>query len=208
MSYRQFCETYGATVEKFYFPYEFLDSPEMLSWSVDTIRYEDFHNSLTNRNLLNEEYAKYEEFMSKHEQASLKDALKALKLKGVPKRGTEIFEEIKEVWAREGIQTIRDYLVYYNICDTTGFVECLGKMKDFYFEECGIDMLYTAISAPGIARRLVFDYMESPEGFVSIKDRMVYKKLKQNMVGGPTIVFCRHQEVGVTKICGGETCKR
>ena len=117
---------------------------------------------------------------------------------------TELSEEeymtCQEAWRREGMRTMRDCLVWYNNLDVGPFVEALEKMCQFW-QSKGIDMLKEAISLPGLAFKFEMGFLRNQGVHLSsFHTEDLYKLFKENMVGGPAIIFNRYAEVGKTHI--------
>ena len=97
------------------------------------------------------------------------------------------------------MRIFRDWLEYYNNLDVGPGLEALEKMRGFYSNK-GIDILKDAVSLPGVSLHyLLRGALERSEEFWSPSSEAYYL-LKKGMVGGPSIVFKRHHEAGVTKI--------
>ncbi len=107
--------------------------------------------------------------------------------------------------------TFRDFLQYYNNLDIGPFVTAVARFQEFY-KENRLDVFKVAISAPGFARQLLFRWAKA-EGTVfplfHKEDEYLYKTVKTEICGGPSIVFKRHHKVGEThlrgtpsKVCG------
>ena len=95
-----------------------------------------------------------------------------------------------------------DFLVYYNNLDVGPFVEGIKNFQKMY-KENHLDVFKIAISAPGIARKMLFDRAKSNGvsfPLFSQGDYDLYKTVKQNIVGGPSIIFKRHHKSDQTFI--------
>ena len=100
----------------------------------------------------------------------------------------------------------KDFLIWYNNLDVGPFVKAVEKWQEQYFHE-GLDVFKTAISLPGIARQKLYKYaFENNAQFLLIdkSNDDLHQVMTQNLFGGPSIVFYRHAESGVTKIRGGK----
>ena len=99
------------------------------------------------------------------------------------------------------MQTFRDFLCWYNDKDVIGFIDAVVKMIDFY-REAGIDMLKDGVSVPGLTLKYLFNTMDKSTFFTLFNEKNadLQKLIKESIVGGPSIVFHRLQEAGVTKI--------
>ena len=90
----------------------------------------------------------------------------------------------------------------YNNLDVGPFVEALVKMRDFYTAR-GVDIFKDAVSLPGVSlqyllRRTLSSGKNAPVLHAPSKD--AYDMLKASVTVGPSLVFTRYHEVGVTKI--------
>jgi hypothetical protein len=114
----------------------------------------------------------------------------------------------QQVWKENHMTTFRDFLVWYNNLDVQPFVSAVERLQQFYFEK-GIDVFKTAISVPGIARQLLFQSARQLNASFALCDRSnadLYETIKQNIVGGPSIIFTRHHCAGRTRIRGDKPC--
>lgn len=66
------------------------------------------------------------------------------------------YAELLQVWEKEGMETLYDFLVWYNDLDTAPGVEAVQKMLELYHNK-GIDLFKESVSAPGVARKLIFN---------------------------------------------------
>ena len=80
------------------------------------------------------------------------------------------------------------------------FHEALDKMSQFWHRN-DVDMLKEAISLPGLAFKFEMSFLrEQGLHLSSFHNADLYQLFKDNMVGGPAIIFHRHVEKGQTKI--------
>ena len=113
------------------------------------------------------------------------------------------------VWGDNQMTTMRDYLVWYNNRDVTPFLEAIAKQFAFYRDR-HIDMFKDGISVPGLSLLHLFNDLPNDTNFVTFNrtNSDLHKLVKDNIVGGPAIIFHRYHEKDVTKIRGGgETCR-
>ncbi len=100
------------------------------------------------------------------------------------------------------MSTFRDFLVWYNNLDVAPFVLAIQRLQKFYFDK-GIDVFKTAISVPGIARQMLYKTAEEAGAEFSLIDQgneELHQTIKQNIVGGPSIIFTRHAKADETLI--------
>ena len=93
--------------------------------------------------------------------------------------------------------TFADWLRYYNNLDVGPFIEALDIMKAFYGER-GIDICKDAVSLPGVALQCLL--RGTAENKLYAPSKKAYDHLKAAISGGPSIVFTRYHEAGVTSI--------
>ena len=119
------------------------------------------------------------------------------------------YARCQAVWHDNQITTMRDYLIWYNNLDVTPFLEAISKQFTFYRDR-RIDMFKDGISVPGLSLLYLFNNLP-PKTFFTVFNQTnsdLHKLVKDNIVGGPAIIFHRYHEKDVTKIRGGgETCR-
>ena len=106
----------------------------------------------------------------------------------------------ENVWTEENMKTFEDYLMWYNNRDVAPFMEALQKQFDFY-AQLGLDMFKDGMSVPGLTLKYLFKTSKSAT--FTLFDRHnndLHDLIRQNMVGGPSIIFHRYHEAGVTKL--------
>ena len=167
-SYDSWIKAYGASAQKAWLPYEWLDSPDKLDYP-GLPDYIHWYSKLKGEYVL-----KLSEYIG-----------------------------CRKLLREKRMRTFRDWLEYYNNLNVAPGLEALEKMRGFYFSK-GIDILKDAVSLPGVSLHyLLRGALERGEEFWSPSTE-AYELLKKGMVGGPSIVFKRHHEKGVTKIRRGE----
>ena len=97
------------------------------------------------------------------------------------------------------MHTFAEWLRYYNNLDVGPGLEALEKMRAFYTEK-GIDILKDAVSIPGISLHYLLRGAVQRGADLYNPGEEAYKMLKEAVVGGPSLVFTRYHEVGITKI--------
>ena len=121
---------------------------------------------------------------------SQQEALKKLRLKEVPPSGVENYNYLKVIWEEEQMSTFRDFVKWYNNKDVVPTLEAMQKMMEFYHNK-GIDMLKLGCTLPNLANICLhksknhkfFPFVES--------DKDLHDKIREDMTGGPSIVFTR-----------------
>ena len=113
------------------------------------------------------------------------------------------------VWRDNRMTTMRDYLIWYNNRDVEPFLEAIAKQATFYRDR-HIEMFKDGISVPGLSLLYLFNDLPPDTNFVNFNrtNSDLHQLVKDNIVGGPAIIFHRYHEKDVTKIRGGdELCR-
>ena len=119
------------------------------------------------------------------------------------------YARCQAVWHDNGMTTLRDFLVWYNNRDVTPFLDAIAKQAGFYQHQ-NIDMFKDRISVPGLSLLHLFNDLPNDTYFTVFNrtNSDLHELVKDNIVGGPAIIFHRYHEKNVTKIRGGgETCR-
>ena len=120
------------------------------------------------------------------------------------------YARCQAVWHDNQMKTMRDFLVWYNNRDVIPFFQAIDKQFAFY-QQHNIDMFKDGISVPGISLLHLFNDLPNDTYFTVFNrtNRDLHKLVKDNIVGGPAIIFHRYHEKDVTKIRGGsELCRK
>ena len=172
-SYEKFLKAYDCSADKGFFPYEWFDSRDKLM-TTELPKHEDFYSTLKGKNISEEEYAICEKAWS-----------------SLPKDADD------KVYFHQ-------FLKWYNDLDVEPFVEAIEKMFQYYRVK-DLDLFQDGISVPGLTMKYLFGGLEEGVTFSLFeeKDKDLYYDMKNNIVGGPSIIFNRYQEVGKTTIREG-----
>ena len=195
-SYANFLKSFEVNEQKFYFPYEFLTSYDKLSQPfLPPYPSEDWYSSLKEQDILHAEYASWEQ---------------GGKRGTPPLTGLQNYQMIETTWRDKGWRDMKDYLIYYNNCDTEPFVIGAQKMLEMYIIQ-GVDLFKETVSVPGVARiKLMKQAQEEGDLFPIFgqENRDLYFMFKAQLAAGPSIIFTRYQEKGKTPLRedGFEVC--
>ena len=93
-------------------------------------------------------------------------------------------------WRDNGMETMRDYLIWYNNRDVTPFLEAISKQFAFYRDR-DIDMFKDGISVPGLSLLHLFNDLPNDTFFTIFNQTNsdLHKLVKDNIVGGPPSYF-------------------
>ena len=119
------------------------------------------------------------------------------------------YARCQAVWRDNGMETLREYLIWYNNRDVTPFLDAIAKQAGFYKHQ-NIDMFKDGISVPGLSLLHLFNDPPNDTYFTVFNrtNSDLHELVKDNIVGGPAIIFHRYHEKNVTRIRGGsEPCR-
>ena len=119
------------------------------------------------------------------------------------------YARCQAVWHDNQMKTLREYLIWYNNRDVTPFLDAIAKQAGFY-KQHNIDMFKDGISVPGLSLLHLFNDLPNDTYFTVFNrtNSDLHELVKDNIVGGPAIIFHRYHEKNVTRIRGGsEPCR-
>ena len=128
------------------------------------------------------------------------------KLKGEYVLTRDEWEGCQRVFAEKDMQMFADWLRYYNNFYVAPGLEALERMRAFDTEK-GIDILKDAVSIPGVSLHYLLRGAVERRAELYSPGKQAYEMLKEAVVGGPSLVFTRYHEVGVTKIRSHQTAE-
>ena len=199
LSYAAWCRAYGTELQKLVFPYEWFDSFDKLNHE-GPVKYEDFFSSLKGGiTISQEEYQNFCDEFSKRGCVTMEDWLREYNLADV-EPFIEALEKTREQYYPDEIDLLKDAVSIPGISMTYVLNKALRIKK-----KSDPDLF-----APGepCKCKCTNDCKKFPcEGCKQTrKDCKIHTKneayeiLTTGMVGGPSIVFCRYAEAGVSQI--------
>ena len=213
LSYDAWCRAYGCELQKLAFPYEWFDSFEKLN-HIGPVKYEEFYSSLKGGiTISQEEYQNFCDEFHKRGCETMKDWLKEYNLADV-EPFIEALEKTREQYYPDEIDLLKDAVSIPGISMTYVLNKAL-KIK----KKSDPDLF--APGDPCKCKCKVDCQKKGCEKCKEIRDNCkictkneAYEMLTTGMIGGPSIVFCRHAEAGVSKIrshiyseAGAKTCR-
>ena len=199
LSYDAWCRAYGCELQKLAFPYEWFDSFEKLN-HIGPVKYEEFYSSLKGGiTISQEEYQNFCDEFRKRGCVTMKDWLKEYNLADV-EPFIEALEKTREQYYPDEIDLLKDAVSIPGISMTYVLNKAL-KIK----KKSDPDLF-----APGDPCKCKCKNDCQKKGCEKCKEirdnceictkNEAYEMLTTGMIGGPSIVFCRHAEAGVSKI--------
>ena len=160
-------------------------------------RYNAVYSKTRSRNLLEAENKDYVNLLKSGlttEQAIIK-----LKLSKPPPTGIEIYQYLQQIWKQEQMSSFKDFLRWYNNNDIVPTLEATQKMIAFYHDK-DIDMLKLGCTLPNLANICLHKSTDAKFNRSTEGDTDLLEKNREDVVGGPFIVFTPKANVDETFI--------
>ena len=207
LSYDAWCRAYGCELQKLAFPYEWFDSFNKLNHK-GPVKYEEFSSSLKGGiTISQEEYHNFCDEFRKRECETMKDWLGEYNLADV-EPFIEALEKTREQYYPDKIDLLKDAVSIPGISMTYVLNKALKKKKksdpDLFApgEPCKCKCSDEAGAKLGddCKKKGCEKCKEIRDNCKICTKNEAYEMLTTGMIGGPSIVFCRHAEAGVSKI--------
>ena len=111
----------------------------------------------------------------------------------------EDYAYCQRIWREQNMNTMRDYLMWYNNRDVVPFLEAIEKQFNFY-QMLKVDMFKEGISVPGLTLKYLFKTTKANFILINQQNADLHELIRSNNVGGPSIIFHRYHEAYKTKI--------
>ena len=199
LSYDAWCRAYGCELQKLDFPYERFDSFEKLN-HIGPVKYVEFYSSLKGGiTISKEEYQNFRDEFSKRGCVTMKDWLKEYNLADVMPF-IEALEKTREQYYPDEIDLLKDAVSIPGISMMYVLNEASKRRKysepDLFAPgepckcKCSDDCEKASCEKCKEVRK---------DCKICTKNE-AYEILTTGMIGGPSIVFCRYAEAGVSRI--------
>ena len=199
-----FLKAYKTAETKGFFQYEWFDCPQKMNNS-ELPPYDAFFSKLRNVNPLEKDYSDYQNLLGSGLKSE--EALSKMKLSKPPPSGEENYQYLLDIWNQENMCTFKDFLRWYNNKDVVPTLEAMQTMLAFYHKK-GIDMLKLGWPLPNLANICLHKSTSAKFYPFTETDKDLLQKFREDMVGGPSIVFTRKAVVDETFIRKSENvCK-
>ena len=174
ISYAKYLRTYGGPTcqdGRSFFSYEYVDDLAHLRDPLPS--YVAFYSSLRGENTMEEGLGR------PHGQLN--------------------YAELCRLWVRKGMTSLRDLQIRYNNCDVVPFLTALQEQCDLY-KQAELDLLKDGPSLPSIGIHYGMLHADGLFYMFHPDQTDFAERLNKSIVGGPSIVFKQHAEVGHTAI--------
>ena len=124
-------------------------------------------------------------------------AVAKLKLSRTPSTWVDNNQNLQKIWKQELMSPFKDILHRYNNKDGVQFLEGTQKLITFYHNK-STDMLKLGWTLPNLANICLHKSTDAKFCLFSEGDKDLLQKMREDMVGGPSIVFTRKAVVNKT----------
>ena len=159
--------------------------------------YDSCFSVLCNNNPLEKHYNDFQNLVNSG--LTTEQAVVKLRMDRIAPTGVEIYLYIQSVRENKNMQYFSDFLKLYNNKDVVPTMEAMQKMLEFYHNK-GIDMLKLGCTLPNLAKICLHKSTDSKFYPFTESEKDLLEKIRENMVGGPSIVFARKAVVDETFI--------
>ena len=146
--------------------------------------YDSFFSILRNNNPLEKDYNDFQNLVNSG--LTTEQAVAKLRMDRIPATGAENYSYLQNIWLSEGMKSFEDFLMWYN--NKMLFQEAMQKMIEFYHQK-EIDMLKLGCTLPNLANIRLQKSTDSEFYPFPESDKDLLEKIREDMVGGPSIVF-------------------
>ena len=199
-----FLKAYKTKETKGFFPYDWFDCPETMN-NKELPPHDSFFSVLRNSNPLEKDYNDFQNLVNSG--LTTEQAVVNLRMDRKLPTGAENYSYFQRVWENINMQYFSDFLKWYNNKDTVPTLEAIQKMIEFYHNK-GIDLLKLGCTLPILANICLHKSSDSIFCPFTESDKDLLEKIREVMVGGPSIVFTRKTVVDNSFICkSSNLCK-
>ena len=113
----------------------------------------------------------------------------------------EEYDYCQKIFKEQNMHTLRDFLIWYNNKDVVPFLKAIEKQSKFY-QSLGLDIFKDGIGIPSLTLKYLFSTIPEQTYFslFSPKNKHIVDLFRQNLVGGPSIIYNRYHEAGITRL--------
>ena len=107
--------------------------------------------------------------------------------------GCAKYSQLQQLWIDQQWVCIGDYLEYYNTKDVVPFLGAVMCYTTGLQDGNNVDVVRDAISLPGLAKQILRQHIPH-RSLYYIDDSSIYSLIKDNEVGGQSIIFTRRND--------------
>ena len=189
-----FHEAHKTKETKGFFYYEWFDCPEKMNNKV-LPPYGSFFSILRNSNPLEKDYNDFQNLVNSG--LTTEQSVAKLRMDRIPPTDVENYSYLQSVWETNNMRNFSDFLKWYNNKDVVPTLEAMKKMIEFNHNK-GIDMLKLGCTIPNLANICLHTSTDSKFHPFTESHKDLLEKIREDMVGGASIVFTRKAVVDET----------
>ena len=159
--------------------------------------YDASYSKFRSCNPLEAEYTVYVNLLKSG--LTTEQAVVKLKPSKPPPTGVENYQYLQQIWKREQMSSFEDFLLWYNNKDVVATLEAMEKMIAFYNDK-DIDMLNLGCTLPNLANICLHKSTDAKIYPFTEGDKDLLEKVREDVVGGASIIFTRKAVVDETFI--------
>ena len=152
------------------------------------LTYGSFFSKLRNDNPLENDYNYFENLTTS--DLTSEQAVCKLRLNNISPTGDENYAYLRSICVSKGLKSFKDFRMWYNNKNVVLTLEAMQKMIEFY-QQKEIDMLKLGCTWPNLANICLHKSTDSKFYPFTESDKDLLEKIREDMVGGPSIVFTR-----------------
>ena len=191
-----FLKAYKTKETKGLFPYEWFHCPEKMN-NKELPPYVSFFSILRKNNPLEKDYNDFQNLVNCG--LTTEQAVAKLRMDRSPPTVAENYSYLQSILVSEGMQFFKNFLMWYNNTDVVPTLEAMQKVIEFYHQK-EVDMLKLGCTLPNLANICLHKSTDSKFHPFTEGDKDLLEKIREDMVGGPSIVFPRKDVVDETII--------
>ena len=182
-----FLKAYKTSETKGFLPYEWFDHPD-IKQKTELLPNDAFYSKHRSCNTLEAEYRDYVNLLKSG--LATEQAVVNLKLSKPLPTGIENYQYLQQIWEQEQMSSFKDFLRWYNNKDVVATFEAMQKMIAFYHDK-NIESLKLGCILPNLANICLHKTTDAKFYLFTQGDKELFKKIREVVVGGPSIVFTR-----------------
>ena len=145
-------------------------------------------SKLRNVNPVEKDYSDFENLTTSG--LSSRQALCELRLNKTPPTCDENYAYLRSIWVRKRMKSFEDFLMRYKNNDVVPTLQAMQKVIELYHQK-EIDKLKLGCTLPNMANICLHKSIDSKFYPFIESDKELLKKLREDMVRGPSIIFTR-----------------
>ena len=191
-----FLKGYRTLETKRFFPYERLDHLDKIQ-NTELRPYDAFYSKRRSCNTLEAEYTDYVNLLKS--ELTTEQAVVKLKLSKPSATENENYQYLQQIWNQEQMSSFKDFLRWYNNKDVRPTVGAMQKMIVFYHDK-DIITLRNDCTLQNLANICLTKSTNAKFYPFTGGEKDLLEKIREDVVGGPSIVFTRKAVVDETFI--------